>query len=298
MMEPYYYIADLFRYTYTGKIISSFVELALLVGPYFVISILLNTLLRRYFLNRLKFQSIKNEILSILTAGFIGIVSPLPTFIAVPMGVSLLNTGISLGAVTAFIVASPLMNPGVFVITWTQLGIDIAVARAVSAFLLAIAAGFGVRWIGEQRKRSWHKYTQGSCTKGRSFLIELKRSTLYLGRYFGMALLLGAAVRALVPTDFIGRILGGQASLSLAMAVALGVPFYSCGGAAIPLVQVLSEMGMSKGAVLAFFITGPSTKMETMAVYKSLLGIRIFLLYLGFMVIGAFLSGILFMGFY
>ena len=32
-----------------------------------------------------------------------------------------------------------------------------------------------------------------------------------------------------------------------------GIPLYACGGAAIPLIQVLTEMGMTPGAALAFF---------------------------------------------
>ena len=68
--------------------------------------------------------------------------------------------------------------------------------------------------------------------------------------------------------------------------IALGVPFYSCGGAAIPFVEVLSDMGMNKGAVLAFLIAGPATKLGTLYIFKSLLGIKIFIFYLVITVIG------------
>jgi uncharacterized membrane protein YraQ (UPF0718 family) len=78
----------------------------------------------------------------------------------------------------------------------------------------------------------------------------------------------------------------------LLVAIALGVPFYSCGGAAIPFVDVLSDMGMNKGAVLAFFIAGPATKLETLYIFKSLLGIKILIFYVVITVIGAFLAGL------
>ena len=77
-------------------------------------------------------------------------------------------------------------------------------------------------------------------------------------------------------------------------AIALGVPFYSCGGAAIPLVRVLGEMGMNRGAILAFFIAGPSTKIETLVAYKSVMGFRFLIFYLIITLSGAFIGGFLF----
>ncbi len=74
----------------------------------------------------------------------------------------------------------------------------------------------------------------------------------------------------------------------------MGVPFYSCGGAAIPLVEVLKDMGMNNGAVLAFFIAGPATKLSTLYIYKSLLGVQALLLFLALTLTGAYVSGLFF----
>ena len=123
--------------------------------------------------------------------------------------------------------------------------------------------------------------------------IECKRSFLFLGKYFVIALFISALVKSLVPAELINKILGGNARMSLVAAIAMGIPFYSCGGAAIPLIQILSEMGMNKGAVLTFFIAGPSTKLETIYVYKSLLGYKLLLYFLSFTLISSFLCGLI-----
>ena len=289
MPDFYFYIIDLFRHTYTGMIVYNFFELAILVAPYFVVSVFINVLLQRYFASKRFFPFSKNETLAIFIAAFIGLLSPLPTYIAVPLGISLLAAGLPFSAVAAFMVSSPLMNPGIFYLTWVQLGADIALARVVSAFVLSLGAGFLTRFF--MRKSSLPSFAAPEPKEARPLWIEFGKSLIFLGRYFAIAIFLGAAVKALVPAEAISRILGARASMSLIVAVAMGVPFYSCGGAAIPLVRVLSEMGMSKGAVLAFFIAGPSTKLETMYVYKSLLGFKIFISYFIFMIAGAFLCG-------
>jgi hypothetical protein len=76
--------------------------------------------------------------------------------------------------------------------------------------------------------------------------------------------------------------------------MALGVPFYSCGWAAIPFMETLQSLGMSKGAVLAFFIAGPATKLETLYVFKSLLGAKILFYYLTLTFIFSLLASTLF----
>ena len=84
--------------------------------------------------------------------------------------------------------------------------------------------------------------------------------------------------------------------MSVITAMALGIPFYSCGGAAIPLIEILSEMGMNKGAVLAFFTAGPSTKLETLYVFKSAFsGYLVLIIYLAYSLLGAFLCGMIYL---
>ncbi|MBN1780552.1 permease [bacterium] len=295
MADLYFQIRDLFENTYTSRIVSSFVQLLLMVGPYFILSVLLNVVIRRWMKpESIDFQG-KSRVLFILSGGLFGLISPFPTYIAVPMGVAFLSAGLPFGAAVAFMVSSPLMNPGIFLLTLTQLGWRIAVARIVSAFLLAMAAGL----LSDKMQGRIQTKPAGNDVKKdqvrRSIWIETRQSVLFLGKYFVLALILSALVRALIPAELITRILGGRASMSLVAAIAMGVPFYTCGGAAIPLVQVLGEMGMNRGAILAFFIAGPSTKIETMMVYRSVMGLKFFLLYLTFILSGAFLCGFIFM---
>jgi uncharacterized membrane protein YraQ (UPF0718 family) len=51
------------------------------------------------------------------------------------------------------------------------------------------------------------------------------------------------------------------------------------------------DMGMGKGPVLAFFIAGPATKLETIYAFKSTLGTKMLLLYLGLTLAFAFVAG-------
>jgi len=296
MFEWYYALLDLFRGTYTARITGNFFELLIIVVPYFLASVIINAIIRQYFFNPRIFTLTGSRFLDILIAATIGVVSPVPTYIAVPLGISLLFAGIPFSAVIAFMIASPLINPGIFYLTYSQLGIEIAMARVITALLLAIGGGYLAGWLFKKPlEQLSQRFSNYKPPEVRSVWKETWRSLRFFSRYFLIALLLSAAVKAFITPEYIARLLGGSASMSLVAGISLGVPFYSCGGAAIPLVQVLSEMGMNKGAVLAFFISGPATKLETLYIYKSIFkGYYIILFYLLVTLAGAFISGLIF----
>jgi uncharacterized membrane protein YraQ (UPF0718 family) len=284
----------MFEKTYTLRIISNFITLIWTVAPYFFISVLIGVTLIYYFPKKSLAFNTQNEIFTILIAGIMGLISPLPTYIAVPISISFLSIGIPFSAVITFVIASPLMNPSIFFLTYNLLGPGLAIARTLTALITALGSGFLCKYIFTSFQEKIKIKTELQRDKKRPFLTELWHYFLFMGKYFVIAIFIGSAVKALVPAELITRLLGGQAKAGLLIAIAMGVPFYSCGGAAIPLIEVLIELGMDKGAALAFFIAGPATKLETLYIFKSRLSMRILIFYLMVTFTASFLSGSLY----
>lgn len=234
----------------------------------------------RYFNGRKINFSFKSEALSIPVAALTGLISPLPTYAAIPLGISFVRMGVPFSAVIAFIISSPLMNPTIFFITATQMSLEMALVRTLSAFIISITGGFLTMKILSFISSDIKKDILFKQKPERTLFTEIYRNTLYILKTFSVAILLSAAVKALVPVEVIQQLLGGNAKLGTLFAIALGVPFYSCGGAAVPFVQTLMDLGMSKGATLAFFISGPATKLETLYAYYKLLGKKVLIFYL------------------
>lgn len=281
--------------TYTLRILEAAFELIWEIGPYFLISILIQVIIKQFFTVKIAILKQRHELWMIPGAALFGIFSPLPTYAAVPIGLSLIPAGLPFSAVLAFIIASPLINPSVFYLTWTQLGLPLAVARVMVAFVLGCIGGLLVYYKFKNLEKSIKKTDSFHNPVKRPMYYEFYRTVLFLGKYFLISVFISAAVKALVPAEMIGRLLGSNARSGLLVAIALGVPFYSCGGAAIPFVEVLQEMGMSSGAALTFFIAGPATKLETLFIFKNLLGGRIMGFYLILTLTGAWLAGFAFM---
>ncbi len=287
----YFHLLDLLQGTYTLRIVMTFFELLIIIAPYLVISMLVHVTLMQFVQKRGIRISTRNKLLTTVFGSLLGIVSPLPTYAALPIGISFIPLGVPVSAVMAFAIASPLMNPAVFFLTMTQLGADVAIARLVAAIGISICGGMIVGFTMKSIQTPLNINPKVKIK--RSFFNEFKRTFSFLSKRFLFALFLSAVVKALISPEWIARILGQHVQHSLLIAIGLGVPFYSCGGAAIPFIEVLSEMGMNKGAVLAFFIAGPATKLETLYIYKSMLGIKIFFFYLILTVVGAFICGLI-----
>lgn len=216
-----------------------------------------------------------------MSAAFIGLVSPLPTYVAIPVGLSLLQGGIPFSAIIAFVVSSPLMNPSVFFLTATQLGMEMALVRTLTALVFGIVAGICTMKLPALSLASVREsITSHPQSPPRPLATELYRNALYVGKYFSIALLLSAAVKALIPPQAISSLLGTKGNMGTLIAIGMGIPFYTCGGAAIPFMQTLMSLGMSKGATLAFFTAGPATKLETLYAFKTMLGNRVLIFYL------------------
>jgi uncharacterized protein len=294
MIQLYYHICYLLEGTYTLRILDNAWDLLAKIGPYLLLSICISVAVTRLFRKMpLRFSS-RNEILSILSAALVGLVSPLPTYAAIPVSLSLTASGIPFSAVIAFVISSPLMNPSIFFLTATELGMEMAVVRTLAAFVVGATGGFLVMTVLRSLSRSTDMLPKPPPESERSLLMDFWRTTRYTAKVFSVAIVLSAAVKALVPPQAVADLLGAHAHMGTLIAIGLGVPFYSCGGAAIPFVETLQELGMSKGAVLAFFIVGPATKLETLYAFKALLGIRVLIFYLVLTIGFSFLAGIVY----
>jgi len=239
----------------------------------------------------------KSGLLSIFLATLLGIVSPLGSYAVIPIFAAMLSTGVPMAPVMSFLVTSPLINPFTFITTWGLLGPSMAAAILLSAMALGILSGLLFDYLGKKnffaefassnpgrrddnRKEDFiSKLTQESS--GSKWLDALKlmyRMVKYPGKYFLLSIVLAALVDVYIPQSLIVMTLGAS-RFAVLLAAAMSIPLYVCGGGAIPLIYGLMNMGMSKGAALAFFIAGPATRISPMVTVALLVKKRAFLIY-------------------
>ena len=139
----------------------------------------------RYFARHSIRLSTRSEVLSILSATVLGLLSPLPTYTAIPVALSLPTgvpfSGCSYG-VYRFVAAH---KSSVFFLTAAQLGMEMAMVRTGAALLIGVVAGGCIMKMPEPFfRRSNIVVPVPVQTRQRTLGMELYRNSLYHGKIF------------------------------------------------------------------------------------------------------------------
>jgi uncharacterized membrane protein YraQ (UPF0718 family) len=244
-----------------------------------------------------------NATRAILMAATFGALSPFCSCGVVPIIAGLLAAGVPLAPVMAFWLASPLMDPEMFILMVPVMGVEFTVAKALAAFGIGAIAGFathvlvrsgafadalrpqltkkcgcGISNALKTDKIVWAFWKDR--TRRSDFAGEARSNGLFLLKWLTFAFLLESLMVAYIPADHIATYLGGGDWWTVPAAVLVGVPSYLNGYAAIPLVGGLMDLGMMPSAGLAFMIAGGITSIPaSMAVFALVRG-QVFAWYL------------------
>ena len=279
------------------------------------LGIVLGSLISVYMPRR-KLSSLAREsgLKGILIASVLGAVSPLGSYAVIPIFTSMLAAGVPKAPMMTFLVSSPLIDPVIFILTWTVINPSMAFARLASAIILGILCGGAVDYLTKKglileealqaapanpKEKEDLEFSTFKEEDGRredrlgEALALMWKSAKYPGRYFLIAIVLAALVATYVPRDAVIRYVGAGHT-SIFIAALMGIPLYMCGGGAIPLVAQFLHMGMDTGAALAFLVVGPATRIAPMVTVFSLVRKKIFLVYFLVVLLGGMGLGFLY----
>lgn len=237
-------------------------------------------------------------ILGLVIASLLGIASPLCMYGTIPIAVSFSKAKVPQDWMAAFMMSSVLLNPQLLIYS-AALGTSAMIVRFLSCFLCGVAAGALVRKFYKEKLFFCFEGFAGPQNRDTDanllirFGKNLGRNVKATGGYFLLGIALSALFQRYVPSDMFASLFGGNEAFGILMAATIGVPLYACGGGTIPLLQTWLADGMSMGSAVAFMITGPSTKITNLGALKIVLGVKHFLLYLGYIMVFSFVSGAL-----
>ena len=249
---------------------------------------------------------------AILLSTLVGAFSPFCSCSVIPVVASLLISGVPLGPVMAFWIASPSMDPEIFFLSAAALGWPLAVWRLASTLVLSLSAGFITQylrqngWLGKEIIKSFaggKGAVACSCSCNSvpvpvSFSTRLFKETwaavILVMKFMILSFILKALIRLYVPIEWLTGLLGSQNDFSILTAALIGVPMYTSNLAALPLIGTLLGKGMAPAAALAFLIAGPTTTIPAMAAVWGIVNRRVFVLYLSFSFLGAIVFGYLY----
>lgn len=298
-----------------GKSVILVAENLVAISPYLLVSVLLAAAIKASGADSLIGRAFAgHRTRAIIVAALAGALSPFCSCGVVPLIAALLGAGVPLAPVMAFWLASPVIDPEMFVLTAGVLGMEFALAKTLAAALLGLLGGFAVQaFDGRGIFADPLNGIASTCGTGRivraerpvwafwrepqrrvQFRRESSTVALFLAKWLCLAFLLESLMLGYVPMQTVGAWLAGLGSWAIPAAAAVGVPAYLNGYAAIPFTDALMTLGLQPGAALSFMVAGGVTSIPAAVAVKALVRLPVFLFYLGVAAIGSVSVGFLY----
>lgn len=258
----------------------------LYLAPYLVSGVLLAALVNTFVSRRKLARLVTVRRWWLLPVSAIaGLVSPACTYGTVPVFMEMIKSGAPTAPAATFLVASALVNPQMFLLTGGALGWPIAIIQAAASMAFAILVGMlvshlaarGVDLEGSEIKAA-RKAEASQEAPTEKDLCSLKHApwprrlgvnmlnlTEFVGFYFVIGTLIATLVAEFIPAGLIIAAVGQGKWWAIPFAAVVSIPTYVCGGGTIPFIAQAKSMGMASGAVLAFLIAGPATRITALS---------------------------------
>jgi hypothetical protein len=255
-----------------------------------------------------------NPVMAVVAAALVGALSPFCSCGVIPLIAAMLMAGVPLAPVMAFWIASPIMDPEMFVLTAAGIGVGFTIAKTIATVGMGLMAGFVVLVL---ERRGWfadvlaNAPACGACRpkfdasapvavawkfwdeprRRDDFYVEMRQTGWFLGKWLTFAFFLESLMVAYVPTGLIANVVGTGNDFAVPLAALVGIPSYLNGYAAIPLVAGLLDMGMSPGAAMTFITSGAVSSIPAAIAVYALVKKSVFALYALLGLSGSMLAG-------
>lgn len=287
------------------------------IAPYLVASVGLAAYLKAAGADHLIARVFSgNPYAMIVTASLFGALSPFCSCGVIPLIAALLTMGVPIAPVMAFWLSSPVMDPGMFLLTAGAIGWGFAIAKTLAAFGMGLLGGLStlgalrlrlfaqplregvgdggcaaapLRSPAETRWRFWREPARRGV-----FMGTAGETAVFLAKWLALAFALESLMVAYLPAEAVGAWLGGNSVWAIPLSVAVGVPAYLNGYAAVPVVAGLMDTGMAPGAALAFMTAGAVTSIPAAVAVIALVRRAVFLWYVMLALTGSALVGVLY----
>jgi len=233
-----------------------------------------------------------------IISALLGTVTPFCSCSSIPLFIGFTSAGLPLGVTFSFLISSPMVDLGSFVLLMSIFGWKIAIAYVLLGLVIAVAGGTLIERLHLEN------YVEDFIRNGSSPEIpqeelhfqermafaweQVLETAKKVAPYVLVGVGIGAFIHNWIPEELVVRILGTGNPFGVIIATVAGVP---------PIAEALLAKGAQLGVVLSFMmgvttLSLPSMIMLRKAVKPKLLSIFIIICTTGIILVGYFFNAI------
>jgi uncharacterized protein len=243
-----------------------------------VIGVFFAVWLERWFSKYQKFYP-RNPITAFLYASVI----PVCSCTVIPI-VKSMQDKINMRTLITLLVAAPLLNPYIIVLSYSVLGWKYGTLRIVSSFILAVTTGFIIEWFFRKGKDEIDlknipvsKENNIACPVLQpNIFIQTYNIVQSILPYILIAGVLGIITELYLPVNFLKHYSFDNQFLSLLIIIVIGIPLYYCNGADVVFLKpLIVHSGLELGSAMAFSLTSTAICITAIVMLTKFLGGRL-----------------------
>ena len=251
-----------------------------------------------------KFGGIKGNILGAL----LGTVTPFCSCSSIPLFIGFTRAGVRSGVTFSFLISSPLVDLGAFILLASVFGFPIAIIYLVVGLILAVIGGTIIEKTGAGN------HVEEFVLQGNNIDIEItnpskKERLLYAKEqmittflkvfpYILIGVGIGALIHNVIPQTLIEAVLGLDNPFSVLIATAFGVPMYADIFGTIPVAEALFSKGVGIGTILSFMMSVTALSLPSMIMLRKAVKPKLLFTFIGVVVCGIIIIGYFFNAFH
>jgi hypothetical protein len=236
-----------------------------------------------------------------VASALLGTLTPFCSCSSIPLFIGFTNAGLPVGVTFSFLISSPLVDLGAFILLISVFGAKIAAAYVVVGLVLAVAGGTLIDRLGMERhvvrfsapsdalnfeqpemsRQERHTYAKEQT------LGTVRRVWLYV--IGGVAI--GALIHNWIPVEWIQSVLGKHNPFSVLIATVVGIPMYADIFGTIPIAEALYAKGVGLGTILSFMMAVTALSLPSMIMLSKVVKARLLATFIGIVTLGILVIG-------
>ncbi len=247
-----------------------------------------------------KFSGLKGNVLGAI----LGTLTPFCSCSSIPLFIGFTRAKVRSGVTFSFLISSPLVDLGAFILLSSIFSFPIALAYVVVGLILAVIGGY----IIEKSKVGKHVrdyvldgedlgYQSEELSK-KDRLKYAKEQVIFTLRkvfiYILIGVFIGAMIHNVIPQDKIEWLLGENNPFSVLLATVVGIPMYADIFGTLPIAEALFAKGVGLGTILAFMMSVTALSLPSMIMLSKAIKPKLLISFISIVTIGIIMIGYLF----
>lgn len=247
-----------------------------------------------------RFSGIKGNLMGAL----IGTITPFCSCSSIPIFIGFVSSGMPTGVTISFLISSPFVDLGSFLLLTTIFGLPIALVYMIVGVVLAVVGGVIFENIGIEKylpdfvkEANISEIESDLMNQNERILFawdEAKSTLKDVILYIFIGVAIGSLIHNVIPQSFIEVVIGNKNPLAPVLASVIGIPIYADIFGTIPIAEALFFKEVPIGTILTFMMGVTALSAPSIIMLSKVMKRKLLIMFVGFVTVGIILIGYFF----